>query len=293
MKCDCPGRFAAPGCELQGPPRRADLHPASRCGMVDALWSTDAHDDAQPPPFSCRDRRFGHIGGRDGVCRPGRRRGRYRGDQRRRGRHRGGPSDSSARAKVAVIEASSRIGGRCSTESATFGVPFDHGAHWIHMPDLNPVTPLAKRAGFEIYPAPPWQRVRLGRRNARAGEMGDSSPPWCVPTAPSGCRPRTRRRGRRPGAAEGFGRLEGYDRLRTRPVRLRQGPRRRVRRDFARSAERDTDAFCRQGVGAVIAKLADGLPVQLSNPVTRIEWAAAARSKSPPPRAAYWRAPSS
>ena len=42
--------------------------------------------------------------------------------------------------------------------------------------------------------------------------------------------------------------------------------------DFARSAERDTDTFCRQGFGALIAKLADGLPVQLGSPVSRIEW---------------------
>jgi hypothetical protein len=41
--------------------------------------------------------------------------------------------------------------------------------------------------------------------------------------------------------------------------------------DFARSAERDIDAFCRQGFGALIAKLGDGLPVQLAAPATRID----------------------
>ena len=180
---------------------------------------------------------------------------------------------AGARAKVAVIEASSRIGGRCFTESATFGVPFDHGAHWIHMPDLNPVTPLAKRAGFEIYPAPPWQRVRLGRRNARAGEMEDFLAAMV--------------RANRAIGDAGRGRVDvaGAQAL---PKDLADwkdtigfvlGPFGCGRdladvsaADFARSAERDTDAFCRQGVGAVIAKLADGLPVQLSNPVTRIEW---------------------
>jgi monoamine oxidase len=40
--------------------------------------------------------------------------------------------------------------------------------------------------------------------------------------------------------------------------------------DFLRSAERDTDAFCRQGFGSLLAKLAEGLPVQLSTPVLRI-----------------------
>jgi monoamine oxidase len=42
--------------------------------------------------------------------------------------------------------------------------------------------------------------------------------------------------------------------------------------DFARSAERDNSAFCRQGFGALLAKLAAGLPVQLATPVTGIEY---------------------
>src|SRR5262249_58178506 len=42
--------------------------------------------------------------------------------------------------------------------------------------------------------------------------------------------------------------------------------------DFARSSERDVDAFCRQGFGTLLTKLAAGLPVQLNNPVTAIEW---------------------
>src|SRR5262249_13562959 len=42
--------------------------------------------------------------------------------------------------------------------------------------------------------------------------------------------------------------------------------------DFAKSVERDVDAFCRQGFGTLITKLGAGLPVQLSSPVTRINW---------------------
>jgi monoamine oxidase len=42
--------------------------------------------------------------------------------------------------------------------------------------------------------------------------------------------------------------------------------------DLARMPERDNDAFCRQGYGALIAKLAAGLPMRLSTPVTRVEW---------------------
>src|SRR5207237_985643 len=43
--------------------------------------------------------------------------------------------------------------------------------------------------------------------------------------------------------------------------------------DFSRLAERDAEAFCRQGYGALVAKLAEGLPVQLSTPATAVDYA--------------------
>src|ERR1700733_11990649 len=78
---------------------------------------------------------------------------------------------AAAGRRFALIEATDRIGGRCITDTTTFGVPFDRGAHWIHMPDINPVAKLASQAGLDIYPAPPGQRVRIGRRYAREGEL--------------------------------------------------------------------------------------------------------------------------
>ena len=39
-----------------------------------------------------------------------------------------------------VIEASSRIGGRAFTETETFGVPCDVGAHWLHNAETNPLV---------------------------------------------------------------------------------------------------------------------------------------------------------
>src|SRR5258707_14173340 len=60
---------------------------------------------------------------------------------------------AGTRSKIALIEASGRLGGRCVTDSATFGGPFDRGAHWVHLPDPNPVAPLPMKSGFAIYPA--------------------------------------------------------------------------------------------------------------------------------------------
>src|SRR6202140_3191238 len=38
-------------------------------------------------------------------------------------------------------------------------------------PDAIPMIKLARNVGLETYPAPPGQKIRVGRRNARAGEI--------------------------------------------------------------------------------------------------------------------------
>src|SRR5205814_6706491 len=58
----------------------------------------------------------------------------------------------AANRKVIVIEASDRIGGRCLTDTATFDMPFDRGARWMHSPDTNPLIKLARGAGLETFP---------------------------------------------------------------------------------------------------------------------------------------------
>src|ERR1700712_3313094 len=79
----------------------------------------------------------------------------------------------AANRKVIVIEATGQIGGRCLTDTTTFDVPFDRGARWIHNPDANPMIRLARAAGLDVVPAPLGQKIRIGRRNARAGETED------------------------------------------------------------------------------------------------------------------------
>src|SRR5437762_9077110 len=76
----------------------------------------------------------------------------------------------AANRRVIVVEAAGQIGGRCLTDTATFEVPFDRGARWMHNPETNPMIKLARAAGLEITTAPAGQKIRIGRRNARAGE---------------------------------------------------------------------------------------------------------------------------
>jgi monoamine oxidase len=181
---------------------------------------------------------------------------------------------AAAGRRFAVVEAAGMVGGRCITDTALFGVPFDRGAHWVHMPDINPVAKLATQTGLDLYPAPPGQRVRIGRRYAREGEMEDylggtvrattaiadaarKSDLSCAQALPKdlgGWRPTIEFVLGPFGCAKDLADVSALD--------------------FSRSAERDSDLLCRQGFGALLAKLASGIPVELSNPVTRISWGA-------------------
>jgi monoamine oxidase len=181
---------------------------------------------------------------------------------------------AAASRRFALVEASGTVGGRCVTDMTAFGVPFDRGAHWIHMPEINPVAKLGAQSGLDLYPAPPGQRVRIGRRYAREGEMEDylggvvrastaiadasrKSDVSCAQALPKdlgGWRPMIEFVLGPFGCAKDLAEVSALD--------------------FAHSAERDSDLLCRQGFGALLAKLAGGIPVELANPVTRISWGA-------------------
>ena len=179
----------------------------------------------------------------------------------------------AANRRLVMLEASNRIGGRCVTDSTIFGEPFDLGAHWVHRPDGNPPGGSASTVGLDVYAAPRGQAVRIGPRNARDAELEGFLSALV--------------RSRRAIADAGKSRIDGPA-VRALPADL--GDWRATMEfmlgpfvcgkdlsalsvvDLARMPERDNDAFCRQGYGALIAKLAAGLPMRLSTPVTRVEW---------------------
>jgi monoamine oxidase len=57
-----------------------------------------------------------------------------------------------------LIEAKHRAGGRAFTDIASFGVPFDHGCHWLHSASLNPFVAIADRLGVR------YERHAIARR---------------------------------------------------------------------------------------------------------------------------------
>jgi monoamine oxidase len=183
---------------------------------------------------------------------------------------------AAAGKRVTVLEATDHVGGRCITDTRTFGIPYDRGAHWIHMPDLNPVAKLAPRSGLDVYPAPRGQTLRIGRRNGREGEVED----FLAALVRSNRAIGEAARGKADMAcAQALPKDLGDWRPTVEYVLGPYGCGKDLAEisafDFAKSAERDVDAFCRQGFGALLARLAAGLPVQLSTPVTRIDWGSA------------------
>src|SRR5258708_36099973 len=178
----------------------------------------------------------------------------------------------AANRKVIVVEAASQIGGRCQTDISTFDVPFDRGARWMHNPETNPMIKLARAAGLEVMTAPSGQKIRIGRRNARPGEteeflaalvranraIDDASRKGdvaCASVLPKDL-------GDWAGTAEfvlgaNFG---GKDLKDVSVV------------DKARAQDRHTAIACRQGLGTLVAKLGEQVPLSLSTPASRISW---------------------
>ena len=179
----------------------------------------------------------------------------------------------AANRKVVVLEATDRVGGRCQTDLTTFGVPFDRGAHWMYLQDSNPVAKLARSVGIDVYTSPQNQRIRIGRRNARSGEVEDYLATLvranraiadAVRNRPDLAASEALPRDLGPWAST-LGFVIG-------PAATGKDLKEVSALDLARAEPRDAGAFCRQGLGTLIAKLAEPVPVALSTPVTRLSW---------------------
>ncbi len=172
-----------------------------------------------------------------------------------------------------VLEASDRWGGRCFTDVKTFRIPYERGARCIYMPDVNPLAKLAIRAGLDVYPAPLGQRLRIGLRNAREPEMEDflANLLRCNRIIADAARGKVD-----VSCAQALPKDLGDWRPTMEFVLGDFGCGKPLSdvsaMDFAKSAEREAAAFCRQGLGTLLGKLAFGSTIQFFSPVTRIGW---------------------
>jgi monoamine oxidase len=179
---------------------------------------------------------------------------------------------AAAGRRFALLEAASEIGGRCITDNKTFDVPYDRGAHWIYLADNSQIAKLAPQTGLDLYLAPPGQRMRVGRRYAREGEMED----FLASLVRANTAIQDAARKSDIACAQALPKDLGEWRPTIDFVLGAYGCGKDLSEvstiDLARSAERDNGAFCRQGLGALLAKLAPVGAAQLATPVTRIDW---------------------
>ncbi|MEJ1159628.1 flavin monoamine oxidase family protein [Prosthecomicrobium sp. N25] len=170
-----------------------------------------------------------------------------------------------------VLEARDRVGGRAHTDTGVFGVPVDFGAHWIHAADETPFPFFARAMGFVT--AEPRQDVIIqdGRKRLsgddidRFGDAYEALEQAIVGTGSAGRDI--------PAAAvmpKGLGEWEGLVSFLLGPYGCAKDLDRVSTVDFARARE-FPELFIREGFGALVARLAEGIPVAFSTPVQRID----------------------
>ncbi len=170
-----------------------------------------------------------------------------------------------------VIEADSRIGGRVFSETTTFGVPYDVGAHWLHYREANPFVDYGLENGFDLYPAPEDEILYIGDRPASAEEMKTH---WSNLEAANGAMLAAGRRGRDVAASEVVPDLGDWNLT----TNLFAGAY-EMAKDFDHfscadwyTAEDGTDWYCREGFGTLFAHSARDVDVSLGTYAQIIRW---------------------
>ena len=170
-----------------------------------------------------------------------------------------------------VLEAKDRIGGRAYTDATGF----DHGASWLHQSNDNPLTGFAEALGFETLDHDKLRQRLLFTegRFATTAERGAFAATedrfWRVieAAAADGAPDRPAS-----DAAPQGGRFDAL-------VAHWEGAQicaaelsRMSLHDFAATALDGPNLLLRRGLGTLVASLAEGLPIRLSAPVTRLDW---------------------
>lgn len=179
----------------------------------------------------------------------------------------------AANRKVIVLEAASEAGGRCLTDQATFAIPFDRGARLLHNPDTNPMVKLARAAGLDMAVASVGPKIRVGRRNARPGETEE----FLAGLVRTNRALEDAARGKLDMACEQVIPQDLGDWKATVEFVLGANATGKDLSDLSvvdkvRGGDRSTVIVVRQGLGTLIARLGEQVPVALATPAGRIAW---------------------
>ncbi len=173
--------------------------------------------------------------------------------------------------RVLVLEARHRVGGRVHT-IAPAGFALDRGAEWLHSADRNPLSPIAQDLGFSVHRRPPEWTSRL----RRSGQTPEAEADWLATREAQG-------EARRQAASEPVDRSlasllppQGrWNQLLDATSTWGNGAEldRVSVKDYVRYDDSSTNLNwrLREGYGRLFEKLAEGLPVALATPVSRVD----------------------
>lgn len=164
-----------------------------------------------------------------------------------------------------MLEAKDRMGGRAHSDTASLGPLWDHGCHWFHSADRNPLRAIADRLGHGYVKGPReitaplftggrWDMAGEGRRHVwaeldRVASMREDIPAEAVIDT----------------ADPNIAMVRHWLSLMT------SGESRDISAlDYGRYDDTHVNLPVGDGYGALIARIAAGLPIRLSCPVTAI-----------------------
>ncbi|RBI83482.1 FAD-dependent oxidoreductase [Rhodosalinus halophilus] len=169
------------------------------------------------------------------------------------------------------LEAGRYVGGRARTETESFGVPHDLGAHWVQNGRRNPYFARAEASGHRFYRAPEAFRIFTDDRPASPAETAELWDAW---DAVEGAIGKAGRRGRDIAPAGVVPSTGTW----TRTAWFGIGPWEMGKdmdafscADWWNSAD-STDYYHAAGYGTLVATHAAGLPIARNTPATRIRW---------------------
>lgn len=180
--------------------------------------------------------------------------------------------------RVRVLEAAPRVGGRCYTDTASFGLPFDQGAMWLRRADTNPLQGFAQLFRFATALAQPQEVLfadgrRLPARAHAAFERAIDAYSVALAEAAEG----------EMDVAAGavwpstFALLPPGDRAWLATAGAKIGPLdmgldldQVSVKDWFYRHEAEPSRLVREGLGTLVGRLAEGLPISTGTAVSRI-----------------------
>ncbi|WP_428031246.1 flavin monoamine oxidase family protein [Ancylobacter sp.] len=178
---------------------------------------------------------------------------------------------------VRVLEAAARTGGRAFTDTATFGVAWDRGCHWLHSASVNPLRAAADELGIAY--------LARGNRKARATHLGDHwagederEAIWQAIQDTYGAIHQAGAEGRDVAASEVLGPATPWTRLARHWLTLLSAaePERLSTLDYAAYTDTGENYPVEKGYGALVqavaARAAPDLDIVTGCPVSKVDW---------------------